>query len=134
MKSLQERFEDKGIRPSQQRLRIMKYLEGRHDHPSVDMIYDALVREMPTISKTTIYNTLRLMVEKALVADLTISGQGVRYDPVTEPHSHFLCRKCGQVIDLEDIECPCLKKEVQGNKVEEVRVYLIGLCKKCHRR
>ena len=49
-----------GIKPSLQRLAVMKYLMQYHTHPTVDEIYAALHSSIPTLSKTTIYNTLSL--------------------------------------------------------------------------
>ena len=47
-----------GIKPSIQRLAVMGYLLEHRTHPAVDEIYNALKAEVPTLSKTTVYNTL----------------------------------------------------------------------------
>jgi len=120
-----------GLKPTYQRLKIIEYL-GKHDiHPTVEMIYHVLVREIPTISKTTIYNTLNALVEKDIIHPITITGTETRYDYKSLPHHHFLCRKCGKVIDL-DIQCPYLeKRELDGHKIEELHGYFKGICKEC---
>ena len=51
-----------GIRPSMQRMAIMEYLMSSCKHPSVDVIYTNLLPKMPTLSRTTIYNTLELFI------------------------------------------------------------------------
>ena len=56
-------LKSKSIRPSLQRIRILEYLIKNRNHPTVEMIYNELLCEMPTLSKTTIYNTLKLFVE-----------------------------------------------------------------------
>ena len=43
-----------------QRIAIMEYLMDNPIHPSADDIYTALSPSMPTLSKTTVYNTLKL--------------------------------------------------------------------------
>ncbi|MBU0501863.1 MAG: Fur family transcriptional regulator [bacterium] len=134
MKSFQEILAAKGIRPSVHRLKILEYLDKEQCHPTVDNIYEALIKDLPTISKTTIYNTLKLFINNGLVSDLTISGYDVRYDREMKPHSHFLCKECGEIFDIEEVKCPCLSKEVEGNKVEEVHLYFKGVCKKCQKR
>ena len=45
------------IKPSFQRMRIFEYLITHRNHPTVEMIYKSLVKEIPTLSKTTVYNT-----------------------------------------------------------------------------
>ena len=44
------------IKPSYQRMKIFQYLLDNHNHPTVDTIYRALCTEIPTLSKTTVYN------------------------------------------------------------------------------
>lgn len=57
-------LKEHGIKPSYQRMKVFQYLVDNHNHPTVDMIYKALCPEIPTLSKTTVYNTLNLFVEK----------------------------------------------------------------------
>lgn len=51
------------IKPSVQRIAIMDYLLNHKTHPCIDEIHTALCKEIPTLSKTTVYNTLKLFVE-----------------------------------------------------------------------
>ena len=60
------------IKPSVQRLAIMDYLLTHRTHPSIDEIYMALCNDIPTLSKTTVYNTLKLFVEHGAAQMLTI--------------------------------------------------------------
>ena len=56
-------LEGAGVRPSVQRLAVMDYLATHKTHPTVDEIYSSLAPSIPTLSKTTVYNTLKLFVE-----------------------------------------------------------------------
>ena len=47
---------DHSIKPSYQRVRILKYLVEKRNHPTVEMIHKELVSDIPTLSKTTVYN------------------------------------------------------------------------------
>ena len=60
------------IKPSVQRIAIMDYLLAHKTHPSIDEIYLALCKDIPTLSKTTVYNTLKLFVEHGAALMLTI--------------------------------------------------------------
>lgn len=132
MELLQKRLKEKGIRPSFHRIKILKYLDQHRTHPTVDGIYAALRKEVPSLSKTTIYNTLELFSKEGIISNLTISGSENRYDFENKAHSHFLCKKCGKVFDVDKVNCPCENnKEIKGNKVEEVHLYFKGVCKKC---
>ena len=129
---LQKLLEMKGVRPSFQRLRILEILAGTTSHPSVDDIYQELLSEIPTLSRTTVYNTLNLMVEKKLVLALSMSDAGMRYDFNTAPHTHFFCNLCSRVIDV-DTELPesLLRESVDGHKIDDTHIYLNGTCKYC---
>ena len=117
------------IRPSVQRIAILKYLLEHRIHPTVDDIYMALNTEMPTLSKTTVYNVLRNLVENGAVLALTIDEKNVRYDADTSSHAHFRCQSCGE---LYDIEQPAMSDgNTSGFKIENVHVYYWGKCPKC---
>ena len=51
------------IKPSVQRLAVMKFLIKRRNYPTAEDIYTALYPQIPTLSKTTVYNTLKLFVD-----------------------------------------------------------------------
>ena len=80
-----------GIRPSIQRVAIMKYLLSHHTHPTVEEVFVALKKQLPTVSRTTVYNTLRMLSEHGAALMITIDDHRVCYDGVTEPHAHFFC-------------------------------------------
>ncbi|MCB0402432.1 MAG: transcriptional repressor, partial [Flavobacteriales bacterium] len=54
------------IKPSVQRIKIFEYLHENRQHPTVDTIYKDLVGHIPTLSKTTVYNTLKLFVDNGI--------------------------------------------------------------------
>ena len=85
------------IKPSAQRIAIMEYLLSHRTHPTVDMIYNDLIGKMPTLSRTTVYNTLRLLGENDAILELTIDKHIAHYDGDTSPHSHFQCKRCGRI-------------------------------------
>ena len=129
MKKSKEILIARGLKPTFQRLRILGYLQEQNSHPTVEMIYEDLVKEIPTISKTTIYNTLNALAEKGIVHAITITGTEARYDCKAFPHHHFLCKRCGKVIDI-DIQCPHLKRgRIDGHQIEELHRYFKGICK-----
>ncbi|MDD4489489.1 MAG: transcriptional repressor [Paludibacter sp.] len=120
------------IRPSVQRAAVMGYLMNHKTHPTVDEIFVALNPEIPTLSKTTVYNTLNLLVEKGAVQTLTIDDKNARYDADTSKHAHFYCRQCGKVHDIFDVnDAMYLLPEIPGFKVDTVEISYYGTCKTC---
>ncbi len=122
-----------GIRPSVQRLAIMDYLLNHKTHPTVDEIFIALGKKITTLSRTTVYNTLRLFADHRAAQMLTIDERRVSYDGDMRPHVHFLCERCGKVIDLFDEPVPVLTqaREVNGNLVIDTQLYYRGICAEC---
>lgn len=134
LKASKELLEASGLKPTYPRLKILLYLEKHENHPTVEMIYEDLIKEIPTISKTTIYNTLNSFLEKGIINAITITGTETRYDYKISPHHHFLCSRCGRVIDI-DIKCPYVeKKEFDGHKIKEIHGYFKGICRECLRK
>ncbi len=122
-----------GIRPSMQRLAIMDYLIEHPTHPTVDDVYQGLCNQVPTLSRTTVYNTLRMMSDKKAAQMITIDDHRVCYDGNINSHVHFFCKKCGKVIDLMDEKAPTLDHDilVDGNIVQEEQLYYKGICAAC---
>lgn len=120
------------IKPSIQRIAIMEYLMNHRIHPTVDDIYNALYASIPTLSKTTVYNTLWLFVKQNAVKSLVIDEKNVRFDIDTSHHAHFMCLDCGCVYDIpvENIEAMTLDG-VGELTITETHLYYKGFCKKC---
>jgi Fur family peroxide stress response transcriptional regulator len=134
--NLKEILVKNGISPSYHRLKIYEYLVNNHTHPTADMIYADIIHYIPTLSKTTIYNTLKTFAEKGLVYSITIEDNEVRYDADVTFHGHFKCLTCGSLYDVDldqfNIEKKLnANKKIQGHTITEKQIYLKGFCKKC---
>ncbi|MDD8019959.1 MAG: transcriptional repressor [Acidobacteriota bacterium] len=118
-----------GIRPSFHRLKIFEYLINERTHPTADEIYEVLKKEIPAISRATVYNTLRLFFDRKIVQVLNIEKNEARYDATLTWHGHFKCLLCGQVYDVE-IESLELSG-LDNYQVLEKHLDLKGLCPSC---
>ena len=127
-----ERLQQFGIKPSLQRIAIMHYLMENLIHPSVDVIFNALHPTAPTLSKTTVYNTLKLFAEQGAILEINIDDKHVRYDADITQHAHFKCKQCGCVHDLpiRDLKF-ANKKRINGFRITESQLYYKGYCKNC---
>jgi Fe2+ or Zn2+ uptake regulation protein len=120
-----------GIKPTYQRLKILKYIQEKRNHPTADMIYQDLVKEMPTMSKTTVYNTLKAFLDKEIVLPVTITGTEVHVDYKTSCHHHLLCERCGRILDV-NVLCPNIHRtEIGGHRIKELHGYFKGVCADC---
>lgn len=120
-----------GIKPSYQRIKIFEFLMNTKEHPTVDHIYKNLVGEIPTLSKTTVYNTLNLFVENHIALLITIEENETRYDADTSVHGHFKCEKCGRVADFSLELADTAIENLEGFQIHQKHVYFKGLCDRC---
>jgi len=121
----------KGLKPSMQRVQIYDYIKDRKDHPSVDMIFTDLAPAIPTLSKTTVYNTLKSFVNAGLAYPIVIEENEIRFDPNIIEHGHFKCDRCGNIFDFTADFSKFGTPELQGFKINEQHVYFKGLCSSC---
>lgn len=132
MNRVVEHLVNHNIKPSLQRIAIMKYLMDNKNHPTADKIYSELLPQMPTLSRTTVYNTLKVLEENNALITLDIDSKNLHYDGDVTPHAHFMCNKCGTIHDMSipnDAISPI--SGMERFKIEVVKLYYKGICEKC---
>ncbi len=120
-----------GVKPSFQRIRILDYLIQKKSHPTVNDIYLALLDVIPTLSKTTVYNTLNLLISHEIVKEVLVEENEVRYEFAEGFHAHFKCDVCGHLYDLP-VHLDVLKiKDLKGYSISEQHIFFKGVCETC---
>lgn len=123
---ISEKLKSSGISPSVQRMEIYRYLIEMRNHPTVETIYHALHKTIPTLSKTTVYNTLKLFVTKGIAIEITIDKNELRYDADIDIHGHFLNEDSGKIQDI-DIDVSGLNPEFfEKAEIKEHHIYFKG--------
>jgi len=122
-----------GVKASAQRIAILRFLMGNRTHPTVDEIFKALQPTNPTLSRTTVYNTLRLLTETGIIRCIgTGCGDGARWDYSTQDHAHFLCTSCGHVTDINySFSSTTFPLPPAGYTVKTADIILKGICPHC---
>lgn len=124
-------LEKNGIRASSQRVMMLAYLQENHIHPTAEKIFSDLYSKMPTISKATVYNNLKLFVESGIIKEVNLDNSEVHYEIKQEDHAHFVCRKCGKIEDLKVKAIKVDTKPIKGYEIDSQDIFLKGLCKEC---
>ncbi|MBQ4094357.1 MAG: transcriptional repressor [Oscillospiraceae bacterium] len=125
---------EKKLRYSQQREAVYNYLRSTCEHPSAEMVYDALKGEMPALSLATVYRNLKLLEELGLVRRVTSYAGSERYDACCGDHIHFLCRGCGRVEDVKSADAEGIRAAVTlpaGCTADKMDLTVTGLCSIC---
>lgn len=121
-----------GIKPSLTRLMIFEYLKTAEKHPNIEQIYQAIHPKIPTLSKTTVYNTLHLFTEKSITRAVRLNTQETRYDLATHPHAHFQCIHCKEIIDVPLLPDIHLDDILPQNEIQDISVLISGVCAECN--
>ncbi len=134
--NLNQMLQEKGIRLSSQRIAIFSYVAKNKNHPTVDDIYCALLPTNPSLSRTTVYNTLKLFSKKGLISIVRIEDDELRYDADTKEHAHFKCISCKRIFDIKEANVHLFAQECKNALpsrfcVQEVRVGVWGKCADC---
>ncbi len=140
-KALREQFRAKckahHLSMTPQRSAIYMLLLDSDQHPSTQEIFDRVKELFPDISLDTVYRTLTTFAEIGVIQVVEGYGEAKRYDPNVEPHHHFRCRKCRQIIDFhekrfDDLKPP--KSITDTHSVVSVKVILEGICNNCRKK
>ncbi len=120
-----------GVKPSITRIMIYDYIFSTKDHPNVDEIFITLKETLPTLSKTTVYNTVHLLKTHRLIKAYAMPNHEMRYDANLDVHAHFLCASCGQITDVLIDVCDIVQTVISENCIDETVITFHGTCSKC---
>ena len=123
-------------RYSRQRELIYNAVVGSKEHPTAEMVYQWLKPTNPNLSLGTVYRNLSLLAQEGILIRMPFPVE--RYDGDVRPHSHFRCKGCEKVFDLELEQDPIIDaaaaKAAPGFRVEGHDLTFTGLCPECGKR
>ncbi len=123
-----------GMKRSRQRDAILSYLMSTTEHPTADMVYEQIRREIPNISLGTVYRNLNQLSEYGMIQKLILDGKTERFDGNVKEHYHVVCEKCGRVMDLDMqplSHIDVLAGSAYGGMITGHLVAFTGICKDC---
>ena len=114
---------------------ILECLRSTNRHPSADMVYSMLQEEHPDISMATVYRNLSRFRSQGVIQCVATVRGTERFDANTDPHVHFICSNCDEVIDLHQIQVPqeltASVETTSGCRPDGCQLTFTGLCQKC---
>ena len=128
------RCKEAGLAATHQRTVIYRVLVESHDHPSPELVYERVSREIPEISRATVYKNINTFIDTGMLREVSELHQTNRLDANLERHHHLICTRCRKVVDLQDDQLDGVrasKLEPDGFLVAEYRVEARGLCPEC---
>lgn len=131
------RLESKGIRPTANRILVMKTLIGEQNPQSLSN----LERKMVSMDKSSIFRTLTLFLEHDVVHAFE-DGRGVLCYELCEEkgacdhhdgHIHFYCESCQRSFCMEDIHIPSFELP-EGFYPHSISFVIKGECPDCRKK
>lgn len=116
------------MRSTKQNSLIFQIVDNSYNHLDAYSIYELCKREIPNISLGTVYRNLSNLVIGNKIRRIKIDSI-YRYDRNVK-HNHFVCKKCGSIIDVFDDGFSDIKT-IDGNIVDDYEIKYKGICKKC---
>ncbi len=124
----------RGVRPSTQRIAVLRYLMEHPVHPTAEEIHHGLLHEIPTLSLTTVYNTLKLMAAHSIVDVLLFDPRNAHFDYPAQPHAHAWCKECGKITDIPIDPALTAAPRAADFSIEEIGLFYKGRCTECQKR
>ncbi len=123
-----------GARVTHQRREVLRAVVSSDSHPDAQTILTRVRERMPTISFDTVYRTLTFLEDHDLIQRVHVSGERARFDGNNRSHHHFICTKCGRIVDfgseaLDDIPLPPHVRAMGTSLATQVQVF--GICTEC---
>jgi Fur family peroxide stress response transcriptional regulator len=123
-----------GLAATHQRQVVYEAVIASRGHHSPEKVYAAVRKRIPSISLATVYNNLRLFVERGLLREVSPHASTLLVDGNLKPHHHLVCSRCKSVQDIEGdfIDFKRLAPHVpDGFDLAQPLVEVFGLCPRC---
>lgn len=129
----------KPLKYSRQRESIKNDLMNRRDHPTAEAVYLSIRKEFPNVSLGTVYRNLNLLADLGEISRFSCGDGPERFDYETKPHYHFVCKKCGAVLDLPLSAVKSPSDLLEGSetlpgRIDSQAVFFYGECLSCMKK
>ena len=121
---------------SKKRDAILACVRSTNIHPTAEWIYQMLKSDYPDLSLGTVYRNLTEFKKEGQIISVGVFDGQEHFDGNTLFHAHFVCEKCGAVIDVENefvplSEVQALSEKVDCGLVKSSTVQFNGICQSC---
>ena len=98
-------------------------------------VYENMKQIYPNISLGTVYRNLSLLADLGEIQKLSSFGGADRFDARTAPHCHFMCTRCGRVMDVFsehiDKSLESIAADFKDGQISDYKARFFGICKEC---
>jgi len=122
-----ERLKRHGLRPTRQRLALVKLLFDRGDrHVTADQLQGEAAAAGVRVSLATIYNTLNQFTAAGVLREVIVEAGRSYFDTNTSDHHHVLIESTGELFDVpaDHVKLTALPALPPGTSLRRVDVIL----------
>jgi Fur family transcriptional regulator, stress-responsive regulator len=130
----EEQLRDAALRVTGPRVAVLAEVHA-HPHTDVDTLAAKVRSRLGSVSTQAVYDVLRALTDVCLVRRIEPSGSPALFEArVGDNHHHVVCRRCGEVADIDCAigSAPCLEaSNTKGFVIDEAEVTYWGTCPAC---
>lgn len=117
---------------------ILETLSKDHTHLTSAQVYEEIRQRLPAVNQSTVYRALERLASKGKVSISDMGSGAEVYELVSDKlHHHFVCQRCGQVINMNHEEIGeffhALEKKYHF-LITTNHLILFGTCENCLRQ
>ena len=89
-----------GLKATGPRVTLLTALERDRTHPTAEQLYARLRPQYPSLSLSTVYQTLDVFLRTGLCRRVSHAGERLRVDGTPQDHDHARCHACSTIFDI----------------------------------
>lgn len=129
-----------GLKFTIQREVILEMLYNSDEHLTPEALHRLIQEKYPDLNTgiATVYRTLSLLEDSAMVTSLSFGAQGKKYElGAKDHHDHIICTGCGRISEFVDEEIELKQKKIAeslGFLMQEHSMQIYGICQTCQNK
>ncbi len=126
----------KNLKATHQRNLILETFLKTEKHLTHEELYEIVKKKDKSIGQTTVYRTLKLLVESDIAREVDFGDRIVRYEHKCchIHHDHLICMHCKKTIEIVDSQIEELQESIAakyGFVLVDHNMSLYGICNDC---
>lgn len=119
-----------------QRQFIVREFLALKGHYGIDELHDLFRRKGKEINPSTIFRTLKLLVQAGIAQERQFANGNTKYDVNVAHHDHMICLSCNKILEfdsptLENVQARIVRDH--GFEMAYHRHEIYGYCSRCRK-
>ena len=127
-------LEAKSLKHTRQRDVILDAFLDAKGHVTSEELYQIVRAMNPNIGYTTVYRTMKLLVDAGIAQERHFDDGVARYEIEHEHHDHLVCLECGKIVEFESPLIEATQEQIAAEHqfiLKRHRHELYGYCAHC---